>query len=1578
MYTLVRVMARIALAALVAGLACAALAAISEQPKSKLVATTLLGQNEWQAGQTAYVKIATTDVDTGKPVGSVPIKAMLFAGKAPKDDAGKPALSAAGSTDYIGRLSLPLKTGSDMRGQFTLVVLSGAKNPDRLEQGVKIVNRSRIMLATDKPVYQPGQVIHIRTLALRPTTLDAVADTKCTIEVDDAKGNKVFKESGDSSEFGVFSADFTLASEINQGTYTIRALLEGERAEKTVTVERYVLPKFKVALTTDKPFYLPKQTVKGKIQADYFFGKPVAGGKLTLKFSTFDVAFKNFAEVNGKTNDEGFFEFEQQLPDYFVGLPLEQGNSIVKIEATLTDGAGHDETATTSVPVADQPIRILAVPEGGVLRPGLENVIYLMASYPDGRPAIWTGTARKGGDQDKNPVMKAESDEVGIAQIRLTPAAGELPLHVVVDNVLSQSDEGGMRSTEMGGGGEVVAKADFNLTATGSPDDSIILRTDKAIAESGDRLAFTILSTKKTGNAYVDFVASGQTILTRTVDIKGGKGVMDETIPQNVSGTVEVHAYQITRGGDTVRDTRLVYVEPPSDLNIKIAADSEQYRPGGSAKISFNVTDKSGKGVAAALGISVVDEAVFALQDMKPGLEKVYFLLEKEIATPRYEIHELSAERILLKTTREESGKPVARRDEAARFLFASALKERAANVTPFTMHASNYGDKIQLRIEEYGKRVVQVHGAISEAIQKYYAQANRPSLAEAGGVRQLVKMRLLKPTELTDRWGRPYVFEACGCGSYQHSLSVHSFGPDGKRDTDDDIMVSGTPDPKQKPEVATARFGKDELGGFSGFANLGDVRGGRGMVRLALKAARPAASAAAGAMVFDELKVDDARAFGLSEGAEPQVRADVRVRQFFPETMYWNPQVITGSDGKADLALEMADSITTWRMSAMGSSAGGLLGSATKGLKVFQDFFVDIDLPVTLTQSDQVSIPIAVYNYLPETQKVRIDLTEEDWFTLDGPATKTLTIAANDVTAIHFTVTAKKVGWHKLTVKAHGTKLSDAIIREIEIVPDGKQFRDNISDTLEGTVKKTVNIPEDAIADSSNILVRIYPGVFSQVVEGLDKIFQMPGGCFEQTSSTTYPNILVLDYLKSTKKVTPELQMKAEGFINQGWQRLVSFEVPGGGFSWFGQAPANKVLTAYGLMEFADMAKVYEIDERVIERTQKWLISQQEANGSWKPDANYLHEESWGNIQHNDILPTAYITWALAASGSTDPAVGKALAYLRENWVKAENAYTLAIVANAFAAADRKDPAAQNVIGKLIEMKKEEGDTVYWEAGVKSFCFSEGNVANLETTGMVAIALMEYGKYPEVVKKTLNYIVRGKDPNGTWHSTQATVSCLKALVKSLGKSTETFEGKITVMVNGKQAGSFDITKDNCDVLRQADAKTLVKAGANEIEIRFEGKGTPAYQIDSVYYLPWPKVRPEPNELISINVDFDRTELAENDMVTSSVSVKFNGKGTAGMVIVDLGTPPGFQVMTVDMDELVKKNVFQKYNMTARQAIIYIEELKGGQEVKFDYRMKAKFPIKARTPKSTAYRYYNPEVRSDSPPVAMLVKAQDQ
>src|SRR5207237_2518559 len=107
------------------------------------------------------------------------------------------------------------------------------------------------------------------------------------------------------------------------------------------------------------------------------------------------------------------------------------------------------------------------------------------------------------------------------------------------------------------------------------------------------------------------------------------------------------------------------------------------------------------------------------------------------------------------------------------------------------------------------------------------------------------------------------------------------------------------------------------------------------------------------------------------------------KVRDYFPETMLWQPSLITDEKGKALLNINFADSITTWRLSASASSKAGALGSTSASLKVFQDFFVDIDLPLSLTQNDEVAFPVAIYNYLKEPQTVKLQLQKEGWFEL-------------------------------------------------------------------------------------------------------------------------------------------------------------------------------------------------------------------------------------------------------------------------------------------------------------------------------------------------------------------------------------------------------------------------------------------------------------------------------------------------------------------------------------------------------------------------------------------------------------------
>src|SRR5579885_1811947 len=103
-----------------------------------------------------------------------------------------------------------------------------------------------------------------------------------------------------------------------------------------------------------------------------------------------------------------------------------------------------------------------------------------------------------------------------------------------------------------------------------------------------------------------------------------------------------------------------------------------------------------------------------------------------------------------------------------------------------------------------------------------------------------------------------------------------------------------------------------------------------------------------------------------------------------------------------------------------------------------------------------------------------------------------------------------------------------------------------------------------------------------------------------EQTSSAAYPNILVVDYVKKARAASPAILMKSEQYLNVGYQKLLTFERPGGGFDWWGSGPPLVWLSAYGLQEFSDMAKVFPVDTAVIARTRNFLLAKQADDGTW------------------------------------------------------------------------------------------------------------------------------------------------------------------------------------------------------------------------------------------------------------------------------------------------------------------------------------------------------------------------------------------
>jgi hypothetical protein len=680
----------------------------------------VIGQQSYLSGGEAAVRVIVTDSDN-QPIegaGSVQIELVTHDRKS--------QVLYTGKLNQRGTAEAQFRFPAGLTGSYPLrYVVDTAIGSTEATQPVTLEEKAQILLTAEKPIYQPGQTIHARALALDRSTHEATANRKLIFEVEDSRGNKVFKKATQTDEFGVALADFALAGEVNLGTYHLRAAMEPKTtAELAINVDRYVLPKFRVALElagkdNAKHGYRPGDHVTGTVRANYFFGKPVDGGEVTVKASAMDVDVFQAGAVNGKTDSDGAWHFDLQLPSYFAGRRLDKGAAQVLVEAAVKDSAGHTESRGEPITVSQQPILITAIPEGGMLIPELENQIFIVTAYPDGRPAA---------TQIKVRGESAETDAGGAAVIHVR--AG----HGVETIAIEARDKAGNE-----------ARQTVNLASrTGS--DQILLRAERAVYRAGDRILLHVFSTRERGAAYLDVVKEGQTVLTRDVDLHNGEAELTLTATPDLAGTVDFHAYLIGRDAQPVADHRLAFVQPADELKIEAASDSASYKPGDDARIRFRVTNSRGEGVRAAIGLQVVDEAVFALAEKQPGFAKVFFYLEQEVMKPRYEIHSIGMPEVV--TTG-------ANRDLAGRALFAATEVVNTKNFDREFGRTLPDGRYWEYRTR-YWKRFDEQANKLAEHFSSTYAQD-----PDAGTLPQLMaKLVAAHDPLVRDSWGNDLILE--------------------------------------------------------------------------------------------------------------------------------------------------------------------------------------------------------------------------------------------------------------------------------------------------------------------------------------------------------------------------------------------------------------------------------------------------------------------------------------------------------------------------------------------------------------------------------------------------------------------------------------------------------------------------------------------------------------------------------------------------------------------------------------------------------------------------------------------------
>ncbi len=275
-------------------------------------------------------------------------------------------------------------------------------------------------------------------------------------------------------------------------------------------------------------------------------------------------------------------------------------------------------------------------------------------------------------------------------------------------------------------------------------------------------------------------------------------------------------------------------------------------------------------------------------------------------------------------------------------------------------------------------------------------------------------------------------------------------------------------------------------------------------------------------------------REYAHERGAE----GSSELRTDFAETLYWHP-VLVLPDGKADVSFDLCDSATTFQATAYAHTLDGRLGAGVKLLESRLPFALQPATPIEVTASDTIDVPLSVANNTPDRRDVHVTLrTHENLKLLNGNETESLAVDGGQ--------TARPIYRFRPTVQDGEAVLefagkadpfaADGVRARFRVAPEGFPVSESRSDVLEGSASQTVTLPDTWVKGTLKCQVQVFPSTLADLQKGLEGLLREPNGCFEQTSTSNYPNLLILNYLKESNQTNPEVERRARDLLARGY----------------------------------------------------------------------------------------------------------------------------------------------------------------------------------------------------------------------------------------------------------------------------------------------------------------------------------------------------------------------------------------------------------------------------------------------------------
>jgi hypothetical protein len=574
-----------------------------------------------------FARIQTIHPITRRPAANVAIDAEVTL---EDDNDSSVNLKASGVTDSHGYVALDFRLPARFpRYPHTLqpdggeIHVSASRNGivAELSADVLVDQFARFLISTDKPLYQPGQVLHVRALSVTPSK-HALANQDIRIRINDPENTNIFRTVVKSSRFGITSADWTIPDNARLGDYRIWVGVDGgeESAEMAYDfrISRYDLPNFSVTIQPDHKYYLPNQNAIVKVRADYLFGQSVNRGHVRVVRE--NEREWNYAEqkwdieegdiYEGETDANGAFDARIKLTDDHKELTDNEYRRFKDISyaAYFTDATtNRTEQRRFDLRITKEAIHVYVIgPDYYDSRNrNLPLTFYLSTFDADGSPApcrvnVSLAPSIKGPFKQGRrefPYVTVRTNRYGLAKVS--------GYHLPVD--LKDYDALDLSATASDSHGQTGSKVE-QLSL--DEDDTVLVETEKSIYQTGEPITALITSNARDLAVVVDLVSDQSVIRSEKLQLHNGRGSITFPYRSDLKDVLTIAAYQDFTDSRRMIATRSVLYPRSRDLKVNIGSIAATYRPGQEARVDLRVRASDGSPTAGALGVVVFDKAV--------------------------------------------------------------------------------------------------------------------------------------------------------------------------------------------------------------------------------------------------------------------------------------------------------------------------------------------------------------------------------------------------------------------------------------------------------------------------------------------------------------------------------------------------------------------------------------------------------------------------------------------------------------------------------------------------------------------------------------------------------------------------------------------------------------------------------------------------------------------------------------------------------------------------------------------------------------------------------------------------------